>query len=150
MVAANQIRVFFAIVQGRANIPTGSSGEFRTFLLIERQNHFRGQNRSGRRSGRRTRRAMPDGYGISPLTASACVFLVIQRLYAGVDVNNRQTFVSQNRFITGVKRLTSPDRDGASGQDSSVPFTPSSPASVLISSTPKIEHATFSVNLFAL
>ena len=102
MVAANQIRVFFAIVQGEGKHTLQVVQEFRTFLLIERQNHF-------------TVRPGLEGVAVAVLGAQCLMvidftvnsqrvrfFLVIQRLCTGVDVYDRQTFVSQNRFITGV------------------------------------------------
>jgi len=102
VVAANQVSVFFAVVQGKGKHTLQVVQELRTFLLIQRQDHF-------------TVRAGLEGVAVAVLGAQRLMvidftvdsqrvrfFLVIQRLCTGVDVNNRQTFVSQNRFVAGV------------------------------------------------
>ena len=102
VVAANQVGVFFAVVQGEGKHALQVVQELGPFLLIQRQDHF-------------TVRAGLECVAVAVFGAQCLVvidltvdsqrvrfFLVIQRLCTGVDVNNGQTFVSQNRFITGV------------------------------------------------
>ena len=102
MVAANQIGIFFAVVQGEGKHTLQIIEEFRAFLLIQRQDHF-------------TVRTGLEGVTVAVLGAQrlmvidftvdsqrVCFFLVIQRLRTGVDVNNGQPFVCQDGFIAGV------------------------------------------------
>ena len=102
MVAANQVSVFFAVVQGEGKHALQVVQELGSFYLIQRQDHF-------------TVRTGLERVAVTVLCAQRLVvvdltvdsqrvrfFLVIQRLCTGVDVNNRQAFVSQNRFVTGV------------------------------------------------
>ncbi len=102
VVTANQVSVFFAVVQGEGKHALQIVEKLRTFFLIQRQDHF-------------TVRTGLEGVAVAVLGAQRLMvidftvnsqrvrfFLVIQRLCTGVDVNNRQTFVSQNRFVAGV------------------------------------------------
>ena len=102
VVTANQVRVFFAVVQGEGEHALQVVQELGPFLLIQRQDHF--TVRTG------LERVAVAVFGAQRLVVvdftvdsqRVRFFLVIQRLCTGVDVNNGQTFVSQNRFITGV------------------------------------------------
>ncbi len=40
MVATNQIRIFFTVVQGEGEHPLQLIEEFRAFFLVQRQDHF--------------------------------------------------------------------------------------------------------------
>ena len=102
VVAANQIGVFFTVVQREGKHALQVVQELRAFFLIQRQDHFT--------VGTGLERVAIAVFGAQRLMVvdftvyrqRVRFFLVIQRLCTGVDVNNGQTFVSQNRFIAGV------------------------------------------------
>ncbi len=102
VVTANQVRIFFAVVQGKGKHPLQVVEEFRSFLLIQRQNDF-------------AVRAGLEGVTVAVLSTQRLMvvdftvdgqrvgfFLVIQRLGARVDVDNRQTFMGQDGLVAGI------------------------------------------------
>ena len=102
VVAANQVGVFFAVVQGEGKHTLQVVQKLGTFLLIQRQDHFTvgpGLERVAVAVLGAQRLVVID---LTVDSQRVRFFLVIQRLCTGVDVNNRQTFVSQNCFVTGV------------------------------------------------
>ena len=102
MVAANQVRVLLAVVQREGEHPLQIVEEFWTFFLIQREDDF----------------AVRTGLELVTVAvfSAQCLMVVdftvdgqsvrflfvIQRLGTGVDVNNRQAFMCENRFITCV------------------------------------------------
>ncbi len=102
VIAADQVGVFFGVIQGKGEHALQIVEELRAFLLIQRQDHF-------------TVGAGLEGIAVAQLLAQRLVVVnfavdrqnvgvrsVVQRLSAVVDVDDRQAFVSQNGFVAGV------------------------------------------------
>ena len=102
MVAANQISVFFAVIQCEGKHPLQFIEELRPFFLVQREDHFT--------VGTGLELIAIAIFGAQRLVVVDFTvdrqrmgfLLVIERLGAGVDVDDRQTFVGENRFIAGI------------------------------------------------
>ncbi|MGY6036075.1 hypothetical protein ACUY4R_004190 [Kosakonia sp. BK9b] len=99
MIAANQVSVLFAVIQGEGEHTLQIVQESRAFFLIQREDHF-------------AVGASLEGITVAILSAQSlmvvdlpvdcqrmCFFLVVERLSTGVNINNGETFMGQDCFV---------------------------------------------------